>query len=76
MSQPHEQHGQQGAKPSRNVFVRFQQGFERRFNRFRERYGVLLEQAIAHRNGFVTISLAIAIASLGLFFFFGTRLFP
>src|SRR6185437_1412191 len=32
--QPHEhqQHGQPGTEPSRNVFVRFQQGFERRFN--------------------------------------------
>ena len=37
-------HGQPGAEPSRNVFVRFQKGFERRFNRFRERYGALLEQ--------------------------------
>ena len=41
MSQPHEHqpHGQSGAEPSRNVFVRFQKGFERRFNRFRDGYG-------------------------------------
>ncbi len=76
MSQPHEQHGQPSAAPSRNVFVRFQKGFERRFNRFRERYGLLLEQSIAHRNVFVTISLAIALGSLSLFFFLGRDYFP
>ena len=76
MSQPHEQHGQPGAAPSRNPFVRFQKGFERRFNQFRERYGALLEQSIAHRNTFVTISLAIALSSLSLFFFLGRDYFP
>ena len=76
MSQPHEQQGQPGAKPSRNPFVRFQKGFERRFNQVRERYGLLLEQAIARRDIFVTISLAIALASLSLFFFLGRDYFP
>jgi len=76
MSQPHEQHGQPGAEPSRNVFVRFQKGFERGFNQFRERYGALLEQSIARRNAFVTISLAIALGSLSLFFFLGRDYFP
>jgi multidrug efflux pump subunit AcrB len=76
MSQPHEPHGRPGAEPSRNPFVRFQQGFERRFNQFRERYGALLEQSIAHRTAFVTISLAIAVGSLSLFFFLGRDYFP
>jgi multidrug efflux pump subunit AcrB len=76
MSQPRDQHGQPGAKPSRNVFVRFQKGFERRFDRFRERYGALLEEVIAHRRGFVTISLAIAVSSLSLFFVIGRDYFP
>jgi multidrug efflux pump subunit AcrB len=76
MSKPHEQHGQPGAEPSRNVFVRFQRGFERRFDQFRERYGTLLEQSIAHRNAFVAISLAIAVGSLSLFFFLGRDYFP
>ncbi len=53
---------QRGAEPSRNVFVRFQKGFERGFDRFRERYGLLLEQVIARRRTFVKISLAIAVA--------------
>jgi multidrug efflux pump subunit AcrB len=76
MSLPHEQHGKPGAVPSRNPFVRFQKGFERRFNQFRERYGQLLEQSIAHRNTFVTITLAIALSSLSLFFFLGRDYFP
>ncbi|HLZ33032.1 MAG TPA: efflux RND transporter permease subunit [Nitrospira sp.] len=76
MSQPHEQHRQPGTEPSRNVFVRFQQGFERSFNRFRERYGLLLEQVIARRGVFVTVSLSIALGSLLLFFFLGRDYFP
>jgi multidrug efflux pump subunit AcrB len=76
MSKPHEGQGQPGAKLSRNPFVRFQKGFERRFNQFREGYGALLEQAIARRNTFVMISLAIALASLSLFFFLGRDYFP
>lgn len=76
MSLPHDPTNQTAVEPSRNPFVRFQQGFERGFNRFRERYGLLLEQAIAHRRSFVTISLAIALASLTLFFFLGRDYFP
>jgi len=76
MSQPHEHHGQPGAEPSRNVFVRFQQGFESRFNHFRERYGVLLEQVIARRGAFVATALAIAVSSLSLYFFNGREFFP
>src|SRR5262245_66018209 len=76
MSQPHEQHGQAGVEPSRNPFVRFQKGFERRFDRFREGYGLLLEQVIAHRSTFVKISLAIALSSMSLFYFLGRDYFP
>ena len=76
MSQPHEQHGEPGSEPSRNVFVLFQQGFERRFNQFRDRYGALLEQVIAHRNAFVAISMVIAVASMCIFFFLGRDYFP
>ena len=75
MSQPHD-HNKAAAGPSRNVFVRFQQGFERRFNQFRERYGALLEHVLARRNTFVTITLAIAVGSLSLFFFLGRDYFP
>jgi multidrug efflux pump subunit AcrB len=78
MSQPHEgqPHGLPGEEQSSNVFVRFQKKFERRFNQFRERYGTLLEWAIARRRTFVTVSLAIAMASMGLYFFLGRDYFP
>src|SRR5581483_4542468 len=62
--------------PEPNVFVRFQEGFERRFNRFRDAYGTLLEHALARRSAFVKLSLALAIGSLGLFFFLGRDYFP
>ena len=76
MPKPHEQHGESGAEPSRNVFVRFQKAFERRFDQFREGYSQLLERVIARRNTFVKISLAIALGSLSLFFFLGRDYFP
>ena len=75
MPQSHD-HTESGREPSRNVFVRFQKKFEYRFNLFRERYGTLLEWVIAHRRAFVTISLAIAVASMGLYFFLGRDYFP
>lgn len=71
-----EHNTQRGREPSRNVFVRFQKRFERRFDRFRERYGLLLEQVVARRRAFVKISLAIALASMSLYFFLGREYFP
>src|SRR4051794_11076952 len=76
MSQPHDHNSKAAGEPSRNILVRFQKGFERGFNRFREGYGALLEQAIARRSAFVAISLAIAVCSLSLFFFLGRDYFP
>lgn len=72
MSQQPDQHMQ----PSRNVFVRFQKGFERRFDQFREGYGALLERVIAHRSAFMTISLTFAVGSTVLFYFLGRDYFP
>ncbi len=76
MSQPHDEHAPSDQLPPRNIFVRFQQAFERGFNRFRDRYGALLERTIAHRRIFVTISLAVALGSFSLFFFLGRDYFP
>src|SRR5215813_6582781 len=76
MPQAPEDNRQPSAEPSKNVFVRFQKGFERRFDQFREGYGALLEQAVAHRSHFLSISLALAICSLGLFFILGRDYFP
>ncbi len=76
MPTPFDLPGHPGPGPSRNLFVRFQRRFEQGFNRLRERYGLLLEQAIAHRSTFVTVSLILAVASLSLFFFLGRDYFP
>ena len=76
MPKPHEPQRQTEAGPPRNVFIRFQKRFESRFNQFREHYGLLLEQVIAHRSAFVKISLAIALGSLSLFYFLGRDYFP
>jgi len=59
-----------------NFFTRFQGGFERRFNRFREGYGELLEQAVARRRGFVIMALTLAVSSLSLYYFLGRDYFP
>jgi multidrug efflux pump subunit AcrB len=76
MPNPHDPHPQSPAVPSGNPIVRFQKGFERRFDQFREGYGRLLERAIDHRSTFVKIALVIALASLSLFFFLGRDYFP
>ncbi len=73
---PHEHDGQAGREKPQNVFVRFQHGFERGFERFRDRYKVLLEQAIARRGAFVGISLALALGSFLLYYFNGRDFFP
>ncbi len=67
---------QRGREPSRNVFVRFQQTFAYRFDQFRERYGLLLEQVMVRRRAFVAIALATAVASMSLYFFLGREYFP
>ena len=76
MSRPHEPREHTAAPESHNHFVRFQKGFERRFNRTVERYGMLLKRVIANRHSFVTIMLAMALGSLGLFFLLGRDYFP
>lgn len=63
-------------RPLRGFFSRLQQGFERGFDRFRERYNALLEQAIAHRIAVVNLSLLLAIGSFSLFYVNGRDFFP
>lgn len=63
-------------RPLRGFFSRLQQGFERGFDRFRERYNALLEQAIAHRIAVVNLSLLLAIGSFSLFYANGRDFFP
>jgi CzcA family heavy metal efflux pump len=68
----HEAHQAQG----KNVFARFQRGFEQRFEHFREGYRNLLAMAIAHRRAFVIGFLAVVVASFGLVPFLGSNFFP
>jgi len=59
-----------------NVFTRIQQGFQQGFERFREAYNAQLERAVAHRVRVITVSLAIALGSLVLFYYNGQEFFP
>jgi len=58
------------------IFRRFQRGFERRFDQFRERYNALLKRAIANRRSFVRVCAVLALGSLAIFFFLGRDYFP
>jgi CzcA family heavy metal efflux pump len=76
--QPHS-HGRDaegGHKPSRNPLVRFQRGFEARFERTREGYRNLLAMALEHRRVFVIGFLVVILASFGLAPFLGSNFFP
>ena len=64
------------AKKAPGFFVRFQKGFERRFDQFREGYNTRLEQVVNNRGAFVGIALAIALSSLVLYYFNGREFFP
>ncbi|HUE68111.1 MAG TPA: efflux RND transporter permease subunit [Candidatus Acidoferrum sp.] len=58
------------------IFTRFQQGFEERFTRFRDRYRAVLTGLTARRGRFVLLYLAGALASLMLLIFVGQDFFP
>ena len=57
-------------------FKRFQNGFERRFDRFRETYHRTLQSAMVHRRLFVSCFLGFCVLSLGIVFFLGQDFFP
>jgi CzcA family heavy metal efflux pump len=65
-----------GAPGSRNPLVRFQRGFERRFEAIRTRYGQTLERLIARPKPFVAGFLAVVAASFLLVPFLGQNFFP
>ena len=60
----------------KGLATRFQQGFERRFDRFRERYLALLERLVARRGRFAAGFLACALLTLTLIPFLGENFFP
>ena len=75
---PHtDMHGIDGPLPrSRNPLVRFQRGFEARFERFRLGYRELLTMALARRGVFVAGFLTFVVASFALTPFLGRDFFP
>jgi multidrug efflux pump subunit AcrB len=71
---PHAPHGEEA--PSTHPLVRFQRGFEARFERVRGGYKELLALALAHRRLFVAGFLAFVALSFALVPFLGRNFFP
>ena len=65
-----------GHPGSRNPLVRFQRGFEARFERFRLGYGDLLERALATGRPFLIGFIAVVLLSFALVPFLGQNFFP
>lgn len=58
------------------LFTRFQSGFEKRFEQFRDSYRTRLERIGERPKTFVSVYLLAALASLGLLLFVGQDFFP
>jgi multidrug efflux pump subunit AcrB len=70
-------HGPDGAlPPTRNPLVRFQRGFEARFESFRLAYRELLTMALRHRTVFTILFLAFIVGSFALAPYLGRDFFP
>ncbi len=65
-----------GAPASRNPLVRFQRGFERRFERIRRGYVGLLHRALNVRKPFLLGFMAVVLLSFGLLPMLGSNFFP
>jgi len=72
---PHVHH-EGGPPPTRNPLVKFQRGFEARFERMRQGYRGLLSLALAHRPTFVIGFLGFVAVSFLLVPFLGRNFFP
>jgi len=73
--QAHHHHGGD-APPTRNPFVMFQRGFERRFEAVRSFYVRLLNTALTGRYVFIAGFMAVVFCSFGLAPFLGQNFFP
>ncbi len=69
-------HGHVPPPRSRNPLLRFQQGFETRFERLRERYRALLTAALGRPKTFMAAFLACVLLSFALAPFLGSNFFP
>ncbi len=65
-----------GSAQSRNPLIRFQRGFEQRFERVRTSYVGLLRRALAVRKPFLLGFMAVVILSFGLLPMLGSNFFP
>ncbi len=65
-----------GTPHSHNPLVRFQRGFEHRFENFRRGYRRVLELALARRRVFLVGFLCVVLVSFGLVPFLGQNFFP
>jgi CzcA family heavy metal efflux pump len=75
--QEHDDAETQRKRSSRNPFIRFQQGFESGFDRFRHGYLRLLTLCVDHSVVFLVLFLLFAIGSVGLLApFLGQDFFP
>jgi multidrug efflux pump subunit AcrB len=68
-------HEHKAAGP-KSLFGRWQQKFERGFERFRTGYQELLETTLEHRKLFAVCFVLFCVVSLGLVFFLGEDFFP
>jgi len=73
---PHTHHEGDAKPPTRNPLVKFQRGFEARFERFRQGYHDVLSLALGHRKVFVTGFLGFVAVSFLLVPFLGRNFFP
>jgi multidrug efflux pump subunit AcrB len=73
---PHVAHGEETGPPSRNPMVRFQRGFEARFERVRSGYRDLLSMAMTRRPVFVIGFLGFVGLSFLLVPYLGRNFFP
>src|ERR1700716_1429806 len=64
------------AMPSRNPLVRFQQGFEHRFEAVREVYRGLLQLGLQHRGKLIAGFICFSLLSFGLAPYLGQDFFP
>ena len=62
--------------PSKNPLVRFQRGFEARFDKIRDSYHSMLAMAMEHRKVFVLGFLGFIVLSFALVPFLGRNFFP
>jgi multidrug efflux pump subunit AcrB len=72
----HVDHGEAGAPATRNPLVRFQRGFEARFEKIRGGYKGILELALVHRKVFIIGFMIVVVLSFGLAPFLGSNFFP